>query len=242
MEDKPEIVGYDAAQHAKLVNSIPAELELKFYNIFRHFEPKSKRIVDVGCGDGIICREAINRGAGYTLGIDSYPDMIDIAVKANTRYEGMINYQKAFIENIKGDESYDIAVLSYLLNNARSPDQLISQCKGVASFLKKGGIAVVFNSNPFDTTGGDFSKYGFRKNVTGTKEGDKIIFDYRPVILEDIVNFYLSPATHEKVFKNAGFSDFKWEPLKLMKDADEDYWLEYFSREHLPVIGMVAIK
>ena len=61
MEDKPEIVSYDAAQQAKLVNSIPAELELKFYNIFKHFGPKSKRIVDVGCGDGIICREAINR-------------------------------------------------------------------------------------------------------------------------------------------------------------------------------------
>ena len=43
MEDKPEIVSYDAAQHAKLVNSIPAELELKFYNIFKHFGPKSKK-------------------------------------------------------------------------------------------------------------------------------------------------------------------------------------------------------
>ncbi len=242
MEDKPEIVSYDAAQHAKLVNSIPAELELKFYNIFKHFGPKSKRIVDVGCGDGIICREAINRGAVYALGIDSYPNMINIAVQANKGYESRIDYHEAFIEDIKGDESYDVAVLSYLLNNARSPDQLISQCKGVASFLKKGGIAVVFNSNPFDTKGGDFSKYGFRKNVTGTKEGDKIIFDYRPVILEDIVNFYLSPATHEKAFKNAGFSDFRWEPLKLMEGADEDYWREYFGREHLPVIGMVAIK
>lgn len=242
MVDKPEIVGYDAAQHSKLVNSIPAELELKFHNIFRHFEPKSKRIIDVGCGDGIICREAINRGAGYALGIDSYPDMINLAVQANSEYEGRIDYQKEFIENMKGDESYDVAVLSYLLNNARSLDQLISQCRGVASFLKKGGIAVVFNSNPFDTTGGDFSKYGFRKNVTGTKEGDKIIFDYRPAILDDIVNFYLSPEVHVKAFKDAGFSDFRWEPLKLMEGADEDYWREYFGREHLPVIGMVARK
>ena len=239
---KKVIVDYDAEQHTNLVKSIPAETELKVYNIFRHANFREKRIVDIGCGDGNICREAINRGAKYVLGIDSNPDMIKIAVKSSESYKDKIDYIKAFIEDTKGDESFDIAILSYLLNNAISLEQLIAQCKGVASLLKKRGVAIVYNNNPFDINGGDFSKYGFSKTITGINEGDKIIFDYRPVIEKYIINFYLNPESHENAFMEAGFSKFRWEALKLMEGSDENFWKDFFNREHLPVIGMVAVK
>lgn len=235
-------VKYDAEEHTDLVRSILAESHLKPYNIFRHIDPKEKTIVDIGCGDGAMCRESIDKGAIYALGIDGKPDMITVARSMNKGYENKIALDEAFIEDVKGDKSFDYGILSYLLNNAQTFDQLVQQCENTASFLKPGGLAVVYNSNPFDTIGGDFTKYGFRKTLTGLNEGDKIIYDYSPAITEHIINYYISPERHEEAFRIAGFSEFRWEPLKLFEGADEKFWHEYFNHEHLPMIGMIAKK
>jgi SAM-dependent methyltransferase len=235
-------VSYDAKEHTSLVGSILAESHLKPYNIFRHINITSKTVVDIGCGDGAMSREAIDRGADYVLGIDGKPEMIDIAYGLNKQYEGMISLKRAFIEDITGDESFDVAIMSYLLNNARSTRQLEMQCRKAASFLKDGGVAVIYNSNPFDMIGGDFTKYGFRKTVTGTCDGDRILFDYRPAIKDDIINYYISPKAHKDALRIAGFKEFHFEPLKLWPGSDKDFWKDYFCREHLPMIAMIARK
>ena len=236
---------YDAKEHTTLVESILAESHLKPHNIFRHADVKGKWIVDIGCGDAAMSREAIRRGAKYALGIDGKREMVKEAIECNQPFNikvPKIETRQAFIEDIHGERIFDIAILSYMLNNARSYDQLSRQCEATASFLKKGGIAIVYNSNPFDTLGGDFTKYGFRKTLTGTKEGDVIHYDYRPAITEDILNYYLTPTMHEQAFHDAGFSEFSWKPLELYPKADRVFWNDYFDRQHLPVIGMVAKK
>lgn len=235
-------VKYRADEHADLVNTIPAETHLKFHNIFRHFNPHGQHIVDLGCGDGSVARAAVENGAQYVLGIDSRPDMIAIAQEKNIGFEDRIEYRVAFVEVLEEAGSFDTAILSYLLNNAQNYEQLLAQCRGVASCLRSGGLAVVFNNNPFDTTGGDFSQYGFKKQVRGLEAGDKVIFDYRPAISEPIINYYLSPQDHVRAFIEAGFSQFMWKPLQLYVGADEEFWKEYFSSPDLPVIGMVVKK
>ncbi|HYD03312.1 MAG TPA: class I SAM-dependent methyltransferase [Alphaproteobacteria bacterium] len=242
MDKDPREVKYSAKEHTDLVNTILAETKLKPYNIFRHIDIAGRRFVDIGCGDGAISRLAADYGAEYILGIDGKPEMIQIANKLNPFYVETIDYKLGFIEDLNGRESFDVAILSYLLNNAKSFDQLLKQCEKTASYLKPGGTVVVYNSNPFDIKGGDFTKYGFRKIITGTNEGDKIIYDYRPAIDEDIINYYISPKRHEEAFTKAGFRDFKWEPLELYPGADKDFWKDYFDREHLPVIGITARK
>ena len=237
-----ELIGYDAEEHAEVVSTLRAETDLKLYNIFKHFDPKGLRVVDVGCGDGIISRKLIDMGSELVLGIDSHPDMVKLAIQLSEEQEDSISYKQAFIEDCKGDESYDLAILAYLLNYAQTVENLKAKCTAVASFLKPGGKVVVFNNNPFDTVGGDFSKYGFRKKLTGLSEGAPIHFDYRPIITEDIVNFYLTPEEHIEAFKAAGFSEVRWEPLILPEGDDPSFWKEYYAREHLPVICMVAIK
>ncbi len=235
-------VKYDAQEHTDLVATILAESHLKPHNIFRHAKFKNKKVVDIGCGDGALSRESINKGAKYVLGIDAKPDMIKIANSLNLGYEKNIQYEQVFIEDITGKENFDIAILSYLLNNAKSFNQILKQLENTASFLKPGGIAIVYNNNPFDKKGGDFRKYGFTKTLTGLKEGDKIIYDYSPAITEPIINYYINHEMHVKAFKDAGFSQFAWEPITLYHNADMQFWEDYFNHEQLPVIGMVAKK
>jgi ubiquinone/menaquinone biosynthesis C-methylase UbiE len=240
VKDSREVT-YDAKEHTDLVITILAESKLKPHNIFRHADFSGKKVVDIGCGDGAMCKESVKRGADYVLGIDGKSEMINIAIKTNQKYDN-IKFKESFIEDILGDESFDIAILSYLLNNAKNYDQLLQQCKSAASFLKPSGIAIIYNSNPFDIIGGNFTKYGFKKIVTGTNDGDKIIFDYRPAITEDIINYYISPKTHEQAFADAGFSKFQWKPVELYHNANNKFWKDYFNRKNLPVITAVLKK
>ncbi|MBN2458944.1 class I SAM-dependent methyltransferase [Candidatus Woesearchaeota archaeon] len=235
-------VGYDAQEHTGLVNTILAETKLKPYNIFRHADLRGKKIVDIGCGDGELCRTSVARGAQYAMGIDGKQDMIDIASSLNSQYEGKVEFRQGFIEDLSGDETFDVAILSYLLNNAKDFKQLTQQCRSTVSFLKPGGMAVIFNNNPFDVLGGDFTKYGFRKTLTGLRDGDPIIYDYRPAINSDIINYYLSPEKHEAAFQIAGFSEFAWKPIQSYPGADPVFWHDYFNRGNLPVIGILGRK
>ncbi|MBN2142159.1 methyltransferase domain-containing protein [Candidatus Woesearchaeota archaeon] len=235
-------VGYSAQEHTDLVGSILAESVLKPHNIFRHVDVAGKRVIDIGCGDGAMSRKSVRKGASKVLGIDGKTDMIMIALKENAGFEKHIDYILSFIEDLKGNGSFDVAILSYLLNNAKSFDQLASQCRVAAEFLKPGGVAVVYNNNPFDTVGGDFSKYGFRKNMTGLEPGSPIFYDYWPAISDMIINYYFDSKSHEEVLSRAGFSEIEWKPLELYPGADAEFWHDYFDRDHLPVIGLVARK
>ncbi|RJQ15603.1 class I SAM-dependent methyltransferase [Candidatus Woesearchaeota archaeon] len=237
MQD-PREVSYRADEHTAVITQVLAESHLKPYNIFLHADVKGKKVADLGCGDGTIARMCIDRGAEYVLGIDGKADMIQLASQMSLAYRRKIHFQQKFIEDVVGDGYYDIAVLSYLLNNAQTFEQLVRQCKSTFSLLKKGGVAVVYNNNPWDIVGGDFMQYGFRKTLTGLTEGSPILFDYRPIMTDDIVNYYFSPEQHETAFSMAGFSEFAWKPLQL-PDANP-FWHDYFNREHLPVICMVA--
>ena len=239
MQDSRE-VSYSAKEHTDLVGSILAESHLKPHNIFRHADVRGKRVVDIGCGDGTLCRESINKGAEYALGIDGKPEMIRIASSLNSGDK--IRFQESFIEDLLGDESFDIAILSYLLNNARDFQQLLKQVEKTASFLKPGGMAIIYNNNPFDVVGGDFTKYGFRKTITRTHDGAPIIYDYQPAITDFIINYFISPKKHEEAFQRAGFSGFQWAPLQLYPGANSEFWQDYFNHKNLPVIGMVAKK
>jgi SAM-dependent methyltransferase len=242
---KGDVVGYDAGQHTTVVQVLEAEGEdLKLFNLFRHIEDSvsGAKVVDLGCGAGDISRRLIDEGAELALGIDSKPEMIELASDQNGGYNDRVIFIEADVGSIKGDHKFDIAIASYLYNNAKSAEQLMNQVATTASFLRPGGIAVVFNNNPYDLVGGDFTKYGFRKTLTGTHEGTKIIYDYRPIITDDIINYYLSPMTHETAFREAGFKSFRFEPVILRPGADTVFWHDYFDRPHLPVIGMIAIK
>ena len=64
--DSREVL-YNAKEHTNLVNSILAESRLKPYNIFRHVNVSTKRVVDLGCGDAEMSRESLRLGASFEI-------------------------------------------------------------------------------------------------------------------------------------------------------------------------------
>ncbi|MEQ9067380.1 MAG: hypothetical protein RLO18_11680, partial [Gimesia chilikensis] len=60
----------------------------------------------------------------------------------------------------------------------------------------------------------------------------------------DIENYYLSVATHENAFRQAGFSEVRWHPPQLspegLQDQTDDFWSPLL--ENSPIAFIECVK
>lgn len=103
--------------------------------IMNHANLKGARILDVGCGGGILCEAMAQSGADVS-GIDAEADVIKIASE-HAREKGLpIQYQATPIEDYVA-ERFDIITCMEMLEHVHKPDQVIHHCKRL---LKPDGI------------------------------------------------------------------------------------------------------
>lgn len=109
----------------------------------RMLEPKAgERILDIGCGQGVFCRELATNGIEVT-GIDSSKKLIDIA--RNRSRGTSVKYNMADASNMKGipDSSFDAAVSILALQNMENLDKVVSEAARVLH--NKGRMLIVLN-------------------------------------------------------------------------------------------------
>ncbi|MDG2019851.1 MAG: bifunctional 2-polyprenyl-6-hydroxyphenol methylase/3-demethylubiquinol 3-O-methyltransferase UbiG [SAR86 cluster bacterium] len=110
---------------------------------------KGKKILDVGCGGGILA-EAMGQLGGEVTGIDASPNTIGIA-KAHSKSvnSGVIYIQKTIEEFITNnpDEKFDVITCLEMLEHVPSPLGVIQSC---SSLLNDGGdiFFSTINRNP----------------------------------------------------------------------------------------------
>ena len=110
---------------------------------------KGKKILDVGCGGGILA-EAMGQLGGEVTGIDASPNTIGIA-KAHSKSvnSGVIYIQKTIEEFITTypDEKFDVITCLEMLEHVPSPLGVIQSC---SSLLNDGGdiFFSTINRNP----------------------------------------------------------------------------------------------
>jgi len=205
-----------------------------------------QRVVDLACGEGFYTRLLRQRGAERVVGIDLSAGMIRLA-SSQEAVQGLgIDYRVADARSPGLAPEHDTVVAAYLLNYARSADELQAMCQGVASCLKPGGRFVTVNCNPalHFPTSPSFRPYGFETYVVGDfVEGAPIRWR---IHLEDgpfeIENYYLSVATHEAALRAAGFRDITWHAPRLAPGAADshpnEFWRDFLS--HPPVTFLEA--
>lgn len=236
-------ITYGAEEYADS-KQLPFRVEVERYTLFSLLpELRGKRVMDVGCGEGIYSRKLIDLGATHVIGVDGAADFIELARRRNKGYEGKIEYHHQLIQDFKGVGDQDLAVGSYVLSYPRSLEEAVAYCKSIALCLKSSGKFIGFNNNPFEVFDGvRHDKYGFQKEMHGAKEGGEVI--YRVSGMNNpIVNIHLNPKTYEEAFRQAGFSEFYWVDVLLnpANSQGEDYWRDFFANES-PFIAMVAEK
>lgn len=118
-----------------------------FYKLNFNFESK-KKILDIGCGDGIDAKIFINEFGLITHGIDIYKhDNID---KIN-----LLDFKLASIVNLPySDEEFDYIFLHDVLHHIDEKNQskeiISSGLNEVKRIVKKNGIIIIVESNRYN--------------------------------------------------------------------------------------------
>jgi SAM-dependent methyltransferase len=207
-----------------------------------------KSVVDLACGEGFYTRQLRLQGASKVVGVDLSEGMIELARAEEGKHPLGIEYQVQDARDLRLNQEFDLAIAAYLLNYARSREELTSMTRAIARCLKPGGRFVTANSNP----GANylelpsFRKYGFELRIGNELvEGTPItwVFHLEGHCIE-VENYYLSAATHEEAFRAAGFREIRWHRPELSPLGEaaqgREYWSDFLSDP--PVIFIECLK
>ena len=172
---------------------------------------ENKKILDVGCGGGLLTEALHDFGAEVT-GIDAAGPGIKVAkIHADKNKKDIRYYEKTAEELIKdNEEQYDIVTCLEVLEHVPDPKSLIATC---FNLLKPGGFIFLstINKNPRSwITAIVGAEYIFNLLPKGTHEFDKFI---KPSVLAKYIRdaggelietkgMFYNPITHKANLNN----------------------------------------
>ncbi len=178
---------------------------------------KDKKILDIGCGGGLLAEELCKKGASVT-GLDSSEKSIKIAKKHARENNLNINYIHGSILNLEEEQSYDCVVCFEMIEHMDHPDKIVDK---IFDISKEGGN--IF----FSTINRNFKSFMFAKIFAeyvlgivpkGTHQYAKFITPYE-----------LSKMLEKKSIKTKKIDGVFFNPLnesfKLSCDTDINYFL-----------------
>jgi ubiquinone/menaquinone biosynthesis C-methylase UbiE len=201
-------------------------------------------VLDLACGEGHYTRMFKNRGASRVVGLDNSPKMIELANAAEMGEPLGISYVVGDGRSIHFRECFDMVCAAYLLNYARSEQELFAMAKAIHGSLKPGGRFVTVNNNPNQQPDsfGNTRKYGFVKETRGgIRNGAAIHYKFFQNGEEFVIeNYHLDATTHISVFQDAGFSDVRWHNPQLAPSecgADADPWADFLRDSPIALLA-----
>ena len=205
---------------------------------------RGKSVLDLACGDGFYTRLLRRAGASEVTGVDVSAAMIELAEDQERRDPLGCRYVQSDVAVFDPVESVDLVVAAYLLNYAKTREQLFRFCQVCHDMLRPGGRMVGLNNNVQNLVAAGVScrKYGLERSwEIPLAEGDAIRYtmvdaDGREFGFD---NFYLKPETHAEAFESAGFVDFRWVDVSLhASQSGNAFWDDFLANP--PIIAFAA--
>lgn len=203
-------------------------------------------VLDLACGDGFYTRKVKQAGALEVTGVDLSAEMIKLAEAEERARPLGCKYLHCDVAALELSAQFDLVVAMYLLNYAKTKEELLRFVEVAYTMLRPGGRFVGFNDNVQCVSKGtlSFAQYGFEKVCADApREGDVILYK---MTNEDGTQFefeiyFLKPATYQWAFQKAGFADFQWVgPYLHPSQKHNPFWDAFMS--YPPTIGFSATK
>lgn len=237
---------YDAIAEAyKESKQLSFRTYVEAYTLFKLLgDLRGQRVLDLACGEGFYTRKLKQAGGADVLGVDISREMILLAEAEERRAPLGVRYLQGDAGELDIAGAFDLVAAAYLLNYARTREELLRFCQVAYRALRPGGRFVGFNDNvnrdPNDAP--SFAPYGFEKICPPPRcEGDAIIYAIRQPDggVFRITNYYLSPETYQWAFAEAGFANFTWAgPWLDPAQEGNSFWRDFMQYE--PLIGFTA--
>ncbi|MFE4974807.1 class I SAM-dependent methyltransferase [Kitasatospora sp. NPDC056651] len=199
---------------------------LEFPSFLRALGPvRGKRVLDVGCGDGLYARMVARRGAEHVVGTDSSSEMIRLAEAAEAKQPLGIRYHVHDMATMPALGSFDLVIAVNVLHYADSRATLDGMYRQIHSHLAPGGrlLAYAGNVNCDAEAARDF---GFLLDLPADPhEGDPFTITIAATPPAPVKVHYWPPATLAQVAESAGFTRFHWEESTrspVSPDTDTD--------------------
>ena len=226
---------------------LPFRRYVEAYSLFEILgDLRGTRVLDLACGDGFYTRMIKVAGALEVTGVDLSAEMIRLAEEEERARPLGCRYLHRDAATLDRPEQVDLVVAVYLLNYARTREELLRFVEVAHSLVRPGGRFAGFNDNVRNVPRGRLSlpQYGLEKECAeDPREGDAILYT---ITNEDgtrfeFRNYFLEPETYEWAFREAGFDRFRWAGPYLHPSHREDpLWDAFMS--HPPVIGFSAAR
>ena len=231
-------------QHA--YDSIAERYRESKWLLFRHFierytlfqvlgDLRDRSVLDLACGEGVYTRQFKRAGAAEVTGVDISQSMIDLAEAVEREEPLGCRYVREDAAAFTPPAPVDIVTAIYLLNYARTREELDRFCRACFRALRPAGRLVGFNDNVRNPPrpGISLVQYGLERTCAyPPREGDVIRYritnhDGQAFGFE---NYYLAPATYEAAALDAGFDDFRWVDAMLEPtERDDPYWGDFMT-------------
>lgn len=219
---------------------------------------KNLKVLDLACGEGHYTRIIRNLGAKEVVGIDISENMINMAKSENeiNNIKNIKYYNCNVIDMNLLDielEYFDIIVAAYLLNYAKSKEELFNFTKIIFKYLKPGCKFISINDNPSVCCNDNCSlKYHYLKKHKKNdipKNGDCIEWSFynSKNINDQLCKFdiyHWDKNLYIESLKNAGFDEINFVSCDVSKEGvnkyGKIYWDNFLRHPHL--ICIQAIK
>ncbi|ATB33419.1 class I SAM-dependent methyltransferase [Melittangium boletus] len=202
-----------------------------------------QRVLDLACGAGHYSRLLKQQGANEVLGVDISSKMVSVALEREQERPQGIRFHVADATHLPVLGSFHLVTAVYLLNYARTREELASMCGSAYRNLTEGGRFIAFTMEPsFELTKSSWAKYGFdvrRETLEGERHVVQATFLTDPPA--DIEYLRWPAATYEWAMEQAGFRQLEWKHFEVPPEAiarfGADFWKEYQEHPLLVVLS-----
>ena len=164
----------------------------------------SKRLLDLGCGFGKMCRYSIEQGAASAVGVDISTKML--AKAREDTADARISYIQSALEDLDfAPASFDVVVSSLALHYVERYDSI---CANVKSWLVAGGSFVFSVEHPM-VTAYPVGNYLAGKDESQHWEIDDYKFEgirHTQWITDDVIKYHRSVETYVNTLIDKGFT------------------------------------